>query len=137
MASDQPQADFEIHPMVLNIGRRPTVEADSAAAITVEAHIMHTFAAGFYGRHCRALVSGFIRYAPDAREDRVCCQLCRESADCPLHCHCRIFKPSDLSLQDTDTDLPSLIPKMSCMYSMAGQVGSRAAAAAAAAFVVT
>ena len=57
--------------MVLNIGRRPTVEADSAAAITVEAHIMHTFAAGFYGRHCRALVCGFIRCAIKVQPARV------------------------------------------------------------------
>ena len=58
----QPEADSEIHPMVLNIGRRPTVEADAAAAVTVEVHVMHSFAASFYGRHCRALVSGYIRW---------------------------------------------------------------------------
>ena len=61
--ADQPAADSELHAMVLNVGRRPTVEADASAAITVEAHIMHGFAADFYGKHCKALVSGFIRSA--------------------------------------------------------------------------
>ena len=59
--ASQPAADRQVHPMVLNLGRRPTVEEDAAAGITVEAHIMHSFRAGFYGRSCRALVLGFIR----------------------------------------------------------------------------
>ena len=81
--SKQPPADSAIHPMVLNIGRRPTVEADAEAAITVEVHIMHAFAAGFYGRHCKALVSGFIRCAcfwiaalVQGCSRAVCCSLC-------------------------------------------------------------
>ena len=54
-----PGADGEVHPMVLNLGQRPTF-ADGDG-LSVEAHLLHTFGADFYGREVRALVLGFLR----------------------------------------------------------------------------
>ena len=45
--------------MVLNLGQRPTF-ADGDG-LSVEAHLLHTFGADFYGREVRALVLGFLR----------------------------------------------------------------------------
>ena len=52
-------ADGEVHPMVLNLGQRPTF-ADGDG-ISVEAHLLHSFSGDFYGREVRALVLGFLR----------------------------------------------------------------------------
>ena len=52
-------ADGDVHPMVLNLGQRPTF-ADGDG-LSVEAHLLHTFGADFYGREVRALVLGFLR----------------------------------------------------------------------------
>ena len=41
-------ADGDVHPMVLNLGQRPTF-ADGDG-LSVEAHLLHTFGADFYGR---------------------------------------------------------------------------------------
>lgn len=57
-----PEADSQVHKMVLNIGKRPTVQ--DGAGLTVEAHVLHTFAEDFYGRDLRLLVTGYLRCTP-------------------------------------------------------------------------
>lgn len=57
----QPPEDSEVHGMVMNIGRNPTVQ--DAGSITVELHILHQFAQDFYGRPLKALVLGYLRCA--------------------------------------------------------------------------
>lgn len=49
-----------MHKAAVNIGRRPTVDA-AGADITVEAHLLHTFAGDFYGRQLRVVLSGYVR----------------------------------------------------------------------------
>jgi riboflavin kinase len=60
-AKGSPKEDSVVHKMVLNIGKRPTVQ--DGAGITVEAHILHAFAADFYGRDLRLVVTGYLRCA--------------------------------------------------------------------------
>lgn len=60
MSPDFPEADQQLHKMVMNIGQNPTVnQAD--AETTVEIHVLHKFSKDFYGEPMRAVVSGFIR----------------------------------------------------------------------------
>ena len=56
-----PIEDFDVHKMVMNIGRRPTFE-DKEPEISVEVHIMHKYAAeDFHGRQLRVVALGFLR----------------------------------------------------------------------------
>ena len=58
----QPEADSDVHKMAMNIGRRPSIE--DGTDITVEVHILHSFAAAdFRGQQLRVVVGGFIRHA--------------------------------------------------------------------------
>ncbi len=58
----QPEEDSAVHKMAMNIGRRPSIE--DGTDITVEVHILHSFAASdFRGRQLRVVVGGFIRRA--------------------------------------------------------------------------
>ena len=59
--------DGGVHKMVMNVGRRPTVNAGNEAP-SVELHILHAFSGDggdgdveFYGAHMRAAVVGFLR----------------------------------------------------------------------------
>eukprot|EP00775_Hariotina_reticulata_P004558 gene4558-4810_t len=56
-----PAADGAVHKMVMNVGRRPTVnEGDEAA--TVEVHILHNYSQDeFYGMTLRVVALGFVR----------------------------------------------------------------------------
>eukprot|EP00878_Enallax_costatus_P002360 GHUV01002536.1.p1 GENE.GHUV01002536.1~~GHUV01002536.1.p1 ORF type:complete len:437 (+),score=125.17 GHUV01002536.1:127-1437(+) len=56
-----PAVDSDVHKMVMNVGRRPTVnEGDEAA--TVEVHILHSYShEEFYGAAIRVAIHGFIR----------------------------------------------------------------------------
>lgn len=59
-----PDADAAVHKMVMNVGRRPTFDAQGVgvAELSVEVHIMHSYAAEeFYGRPMRVVALGFIR----------------------------------------------------------------------------
>ncbi|KAG1657679.1 hypothetical protein FOA52_013773 [Chlamydomonas sp. UWO 241] len=59
---DWPEADRAVHKMVMNVGRRPTVEqGNERAAVTVEAHVMHTYSGDFYGLPMRVVALGYIR----------------------------------------------------------------------------
>lgn len=51
------EEDLKAHKMVMNVGRRPTVNTGDEAP-TVEAHIMHTFSKDFYGQVRRMCVGG-------------------------------------------------------------------------------
>ena len=73
-----PAADGAPPPAVLNIGARPTV-ADGGGAVSVEVHIMHTYAADFYGRRLAVAAGGFIR--PELRFDGVRPLVARIRAD--------------------------------------------------------
>lgn len=55
-----PEADRQVHKMVMNIGRRPTF-GDKEPELSVEAHIMHRYSQDFYGQPLRLLALGFIR----------------------------------------------------------------------------
>lgn len=55
-----PPADARPHKMVMNVGRRPTVNAGDEAP-TVEAHILHAYAGDFYGRTLRVAALGYLR----------------------------------------------------------------------------
>lgn len=46
--SDWPAADHQVHKMVMNVGRRPTVNAGDD--VTVEVHILHKYSGDFYGK---------------------------------------------------------------------------------------
>jgi len=52
-------SDGEVHKMVMNIGYRPTY--DDGGGLTVELHILHSYAGDFYGEPLRAVVLGYIR----------------------------------------------------------------------------
>ncbi|KAK9801316.1 hypothetical protein WJX73_001200 [Symbiochloris irregularis] len=56
---EHPPDDSAVHPMVMNIGRNPTVQDEGA--ITIELHLLHKFARDFYGSHLKAVVLGFLR----------------------------------------------------------------------------
>jgi riboflavin kinase len=58
---ESPAADADPHPAVLNIGRRPTFEGAAGGDLTVEVHVLHAYAADFYGRRLRVAVGGFLR----------------------------------------------------------------------------
>jgi FAD synthase len=45
------EADLGVHKMVMNVGRRPTVNTGQEDP-TVEVHVMHTFSGDFYGKVC-------------------------------------------------------------------------------------
>jgi FAD synthase len=61
-APGQPEEDSAVHKMAMNIGRRPSIE--DGTDITVEVHILHSFAAAdFRGQQLRVIVGGFIRHA--------------------------------------------------------------------------
>jgi riboflavin kinase len=49
-----------VHKAVVNVGRRPTVDA-AGAAVTIEAHLLHRFAGDFYGRRLAVVLSGYVR----------------------------------------------------------------------------
>lgn len=66
-SSDVACEDHEVHPMVMNIGYRPTVEDEGE--VTVELHVMHTFQGDFYGKRMRAAALGFLR--PEVKFDGV------------------------------------------------------------------
>lgn len=55
-----PPADSRVHRMVMNVGRRPTLDADGAS-LSVELHLLHSFSADFYGARMRAVALGFLR----------------------------------------------------------------------------
>jgi riboflavin kinase len=54
-------ADAAPYPAVLNVGRRPTFEGQAGGDLTVEVHVLHRYAADFYGRPLRVAVGGFLR----------------------------------------------------------------------------
>ncbi len=48
----RPPEDCEVHKMVMNVGRRPTVggaKPGDIGDLSVEVHIMHSFSRDFYG----------------------------------------------------------------------------------------
>eukprot|EP00887_Chlorella_sp_A99_P003181 scaffold9.g3181.t1 len=57
-----PADDGAVHAMVANIGRRPTFE-DATPELTgaLEVHVLHRYAADFYGRRLRAVALGYVR----------------------------------------------------------------------------
>lgn len=56
-----PAADAAVHKMVMNVGRRPTVNTGDEAS-TVEVHILHKYSQEeFYGAGLRVVVAGFVR----------------------------------------------------------------------------
>ncbi|CAL8467470.1 g7008 [Coccomyxa elongata] len=58
--TDEPEEDSEVHKMAMNIGRRPSIE--DGTDVTVEVHILHSFAAAdFRSKRLRVVVGGFIR----------------------------------------------------------------------------
>ena len=61
----RPDADFETHKMVMNVGLRPTL-ADGAG-LTVEAHVLHRYSANFYGEPLRVIATGFLRCSDAAQ----------------------------------------------------------------------
>ncbi|KAK9852120.1 hypothetical protein WJX84_006392 [Apatococcus fuscideae] len=60
-ASDDPTEALA----VVNIGQRPTY--GDSPAISIEAHVLHSFPSDFYGRHMRVTLKGFIR--PEVKFD--------------------------------------------------------------------
>eukprot|EP00197_Chlamydomonas_leiostraca_P008743 CAMPEP_0202862592 /NCGR_PEP_ID=MMETSP1391-20130828/3577_1 /ASSEMBLY_ACC=CAM_ASM_000867 /TAXON_ID=1034604 /ORGANISM="Chlamydomonas leiostraca, Strain SAG 11-49" /LENGTH=433 /DNA_ID=CAMNT_0049542141 /DNA_START=140 /DNA_END=1441 /DNA_ORIENTATION=+ len=52
--------DLQVHKMVMNVGRRPTVNTGDEAA-TVEVHIMHRFEQDFYGQNLKVVALGYVR----------------------------------------------------------------------------
>lgn len=60
LAGGQP-ADGAVHKMVMNVGRRPTVNTGDEGP-TIEVHILHKYSQEeFYGSQLRVVVAGFIR----------------------------------------------------------------------------
>lgn len=58
---DWPAADSAVHKMVMNVGRRPTVNTGDEAP-TIEVHVMHKYShEEFYGANIRVVVAGFVR----------------------------------------------------------------------------
>ena len=55
------EGDLAPRKAVLNVGLRPTFEAETPPETTVEVHLLHPFPADFYGARLRVLVLGFIR----------------------------------------------------------------------------
>lgn len=65
-APGSPQADAQVHKMVMNVGRRPTFDDGGQPEVSVEVHIMHSFAQEeFYGRPLKVVALGYIR--PEVR----------------------------------------------------------------------
>lgn len=57
-----PEEDGRVHKMVMNIGRRPTVEAGQEGGdLTVEAHVLHKYSRDFYGCRMRCVALGYLR----------------------------------------------------------------------------
>ncbi|PRW60354.1 riboflavin kinase isoform B [Chlorella sorokiniana] len=59
-----PEADRQVHKMVMNIGKAPTF-GDAEPKLSVEAHIMHRYSQDFYGQPLRLVALGYIR--PEVR----------------------------------------------------------------------
>lgn len=57
-----PTTAFLVFPMVMSIGFNPFFKNDTRSA---EVHVLHRFAADFYGSHMRLLILGFIRVEKD------------------------------------------------------------------------
>ena len=52
------EGSFTVYPMVMSIGYNPFYKNTVRSA---EVHVLHSFAADFYGSHMRLLILGFIR----------------------------------------------------------------------------
>jgi riboflavin kinase len=86
--------DHAVHPMVMNVGLRPTVNVTGEEDASVEVHVMHRFSAAgaeqqqgasfaeFYGARMRVVVTGFLR--PEMRFDGLPALLSRIKADIGL-----------------------------------------------------
>lgn len=59
---EAPAEDSAVHPMVLNVGRRPTFHGSGESDVSIEANIQHSFAQDFYGCQMKVVVLGFLRY---------------------------------------------------------------------------
>ena len=58
----EPEQDFQVHKMAMNVGRRPSIE--DGTDMTVEVHILHAYNTfNFRGKHLRVISTGYIRYA--------------------------------------------------------------------------
>ncbi|GBF93935.1 riboflavin kinase [Raphidocelis subcapitata] len=74
-----PEEDGAVHKMVMNIGRRPTVNTGDEAA-TVEVHILHDYVAqDFHGAHLRVVATSFLR--PEMKFDSLAALQKRIKAD--------------------------------------------------------
>lgn len=91
--------DYSVHPMVMNVGVRPTVNVGGQEDASVEVHVMHRYSASaatageqggvsgqqqqqfaeFYGARMRVVVTGFLR--PEIRFDGLPALLSRIKAD--------------------------------------------------------
>ena len=60
-AQGSPPEDLAVHPMLMNVGRRPTFRDEGEPPLSVEASIQHRFAHDFYGCHMRVVALGFLR----------------------------------------------------------------------------
>ncbi|QUC21121.1 uncharacterized protein UV8b_05364 [Ustilaginoidea virens] len=76
---------FAVFPMVMSIGYNPFYKN---AVRSAEVHVLHSFAADFYGAHMRLLILGYIRQEKDYEslealiEDiRFDCEVARNSLD--------------------------------------------------------
>jgi riboflavin kinase len=59
--SGWPTKDGDVHKMVMNIGRRPTVSVEGEDDVSVEVHMMHGFSQDFYGQNLQVVALGFLR----------------------------------------------------------------------------
>ncbi|KHO01776.1 Riboflavin kinase [Metarhizium album ARSEF 1941] len=62
LPASSPEASFTAYPMVMSIGYNPFYKNTVRSA---EVHVLHEFAADFYGAHMRLLILGFIREEKD------------------------------------------------------------------------
>ncbi|KAK4093180.1 hypothetical protein Purlil1_2337 [Purpureocillium lilacinum] len=60
--SSSPSSPFAVFPMVMSIGYNPFYKNTVRSA---EVHVLHRFAADFYGCHMRLLILGFVREEKD------------------------------------------------------------------------
>ncbi|KAK9816431.1 hypothetical protein WJX72_000132 [[Myrmecia] bisecta] len=90
-APEQPPADREVHKMVMNVGRRPTIGKETD--LTVEVHVLHKFSQDFYGRHLRVVTLGYIR--PEMKFDGLPSLIARIKAD--------------IGIAKSQLDLPELV----------------------------
>ena len=61
-SSEPSSSSFAVFPMVMSIGYNPFYKNTVRSA---EVHVLHRFAADFYGSHMRLLLLGFVREEKD------------------------------------------------------------------------